>query len=43
MIDKAITPNKILWIDPDFCAGVFGKKWFRAPSNTSVLALRNIL
>ncbi len=36
LIDNGISPNKIIWIDPEFKVGDFGTLWCHAPSNTKV-------
>lgn len=36
LLDKQISPDQIIWIDPDFNVGDFGTKWFNVSSNTSV-------
>lgn len=36
LLDAGIGANKILWIDPDFQVGDFGRLWGEVSSNTSV-------
>jgi hypothetical protein len=36
LLDKKISPEHIIWIDPDFNVGDFGSKWCKVSSNTSV-------
>jgi len=43
LIDNHIDPKKILWIDPEFKVGDFGKKWSKVPSNTKVSLFINFL
>ncbi|WP_158997064.1 SidA/IucD/PvdA family monooxygenase [Pigmentibacter ruber] len=43
LLDNGINSNKILWIDPDFSVGDFGKKWHLVPSNTRVKLFLNFL
>ena len=43
LLDNGINSSKILWIDPDFSVGDFGKKWCFVPSNTRVKLFINFL
>lgn len=36
LLDKQISPEHIVWIDPDFNVGDFGSKWSLVSSNTKV-------
>jgi hypothetical protein len=36
LIDNGVKPSDILWVDPNFAVGDFGKKWGEVSSNTSV-------
>ena len=36
LLDKQVSPDHIIWIDPDFKVGDFGTKWSKVSSNTSV-------
>lgn len=36
LLDQAINPKEILWIDPEFHVGDLGKKWPEVSSNTTV-------
>jgi hypothetical protein len=36
LLDKNISPEHIIWIDPDFNVGDFGSQWSNVSSNTSV-------
>ena len=36
LIEQGVNPNDILWIDPDFSVGDFGKYWGEVYSNTSI-------
>ena len=43
MLDNGINPHDIVWIDPDFLVGDFGKKWRFVSSNTTVKNLKDYL
>ncbi len=43
LIDKGITPSKILWIDPKFAVGDFGLYWNQVSSNTIVKLFNDYL
>lgn len=36
ILERNVDPSKILWIDPYFTVGAFGKEWAGVPGNTSV-------
>lgn len=36
LLDNGIAPERMVWIDPEFTVGDFGKKWHQVSSNTSV-------
>jgi hypothetical protein len=36
LLDAAVSPKKILWIDPEFRVGDFGTRWRNVTSNTRV-------
>lgn len=36
LLDQGISPQAIIWIDPEFCVGDFGKRWANVSSNTTV-------
>ncbi len=36
LLDYGVSPEKLLWIDPDFAVGDFGTVWRNVPSNTKV-------
>ncbi len=43
LLDAGVSGKDILWIDPDFQAGDFGKKWGEVNSNTRVCLFQNYL
>lgn len=36
LLDAGVSPEKIIWIDPEFSVGDLGKHWSNVPSNTKV-------
>ncbi|KAL4453897.1 hypothetical protein ABPG74_003780 [Tetrahymena malaccensis] len=36
ILERNVNPKKILWIDPQFQVGAFGREWAGVPGNTSV-------
>lgn len=42
LLERKYNPNTILWIDPSFSAGGFGKEWANVPGNTSVESYQNV-
>lgn len=36
LLDKGIPPNQLLWVDPHFTVGDFGRYWSNVSSNTKV-------
>lgn len=36
LLDAGVSPEAILWLDPEFSVGDFGRYWFAVPSNTRV-------
>ena len=36
LLDAGVSPEAIIWLDPEFSVGDFGKYWYAVPSNTRV-------
>ena len=36
LLDLGVSPQKLLWVDPEFKVGDFGTLWSQVPSNTKV-------
>lgn len=43
LLDKGISPNEILWIDPCFQVGDLGRYWSNVSSNTTVSLFHRFL
>ncbi len=43
LLDAGVAVNEILWLDPEFKVGDFGKYWSQVPSNTRVELFTNFL
>ncbi|HLD84305.1 MAG TPA: FAD-dependent oxidoreductase [Coxiellaceae bacterium] len=43
LLDAGISSNEIIWIDPEFCAGDFGRWWGEVNSNTRVALFQDYL
>lgn len=43
LLDAGVAPKSILWLDPEFAVGDFGKYWFAVPSNTRIALFAKFL
>lgn len=43
LLDAGVSPESILWLDPEFAVGDFGRYWFAVPSNTKVFLFKKFL
>lgn len=43
LIDRAVDPQSILWVDPEFKVGDFGKHWGEVSSNTTIALFTEFL